>query len=83
MRTKTPIRNVSAHQPSDAPEIALLAILASMVLLRMLDVFSPPALENSSCAPRLANRAIIACAVRGDQARQALPQTVAGLTGRR
>ena len=66
MRTKTQIQNVSG-QPSDAPEIALIVILVSMVLLRLLDIASPPASENSDCTPTLANRAVISCAVRGDQ----------------
>ncbi len=88
MRTKTQTENIAgghtSGQPSDTPELALIAILVAMVLLRILDVYSPPASENESCTPTHASRAVISCAVRGDQAWDASSaQASDTLTGRR
>jgi hypothetical protein len=82
MRTKTGTQNASGRQvsepPSAAPEIALIAILTAMVLLRILDICSPPAVENPNCTPTLANEAVISCAIRPDQNRNASsPQIIA------
>ncbi|HEY0145231.1 MAG: hypothetical protein WDN29_05620 [Methylovirgula sp.] len=88
MRTKTQIEKVSGRhvssQPGDAPEVALIAILVAMVLLRILDVYSPPASATAGCAPTHASRAVISCAVRGDQTWDASStQAAASLSGRR
>jgi hypothetical protein len=88
MRTKTQTQNVAggdtSGQPSDTPEVALIAILGAMVLLRILDVYSPPASENGGCTPTYASRAVISCAVRGDQTWDASStQAMASLSGRR
>jgi hypothetical protein len=48
--------------------------LTAMVLLRILDICSPPAVENPDCTPTLANEAVISCAVRPDQNRYVSPQ---------
>jgi hypothetical protein len=73
MKTKMGMPNVSGQQlpdrPSEAPEWTLIAILGAMVLLRILDIFSPQAVENPDCTPTLANQAVISCAVRPDQNR--------------
>ncbi len=83
MKTKTQIQNVSG-EPSDAPEITLIAILVSMVLLRILDVFSPPASEHPDCTATFANRAVIPCAILGDRNWGASStQAIASLNGRR
>jgi hypothetical protein len=82
MKTKTGTQNVSGRQvsgpPSAAPEIALIAILTAVVLLRILDIYSPPAVENPDCTPTLANEAVISCAVRPDQNRNASFQQIIG-----
>jgi hypothetical protein len=87
MKTKMGTQNVSGRQvsgpPSAAPEIALIAILTAVVLLRILDICSPPAVENPDCTPTLANEAVISCAIRPDQNRNALSrQSVASLNSR-
>jgi hypothetical protein len=73
MRTKMETQNVSGRQisgpPSAAPEYTLIAILVAMVLLRILDICSPPAVNNPDCTPTLANQAVISCAVRPEQNR--------------
>jgi hypothetical protein len=72
MRTKTQIQKVSGQPGSLAPEISLIAFLSAMVLLRMLDLYSPGAAINPACSPTLADRAVISCAIRPDQNLNAL-----------
>ncbi len=67
MRTKTQAQKV-AGQPSDlAPEISLIAILFAAILLRVLDICAATPAVDPACTPTPANRAVISCAVRGDQ----------------
>ena len=54
-------------EPSCVLEKALIAILAGMVFLRALDVFSPVPDRDLGCTPKLANRAVIPCAIRDAQ----------------
>jgi hypothetical protein len=53
-----------AAQPSNVFEISLAALLAGMILIRALDVFSPVPEKDLGCTPKLANRAIILCTIR-------------------
>jgi hypothetical protein len=66
MRSKTQIQNISG-QPKDAPKIAIAAVLVGIILLRVMDIFSPPPLNSPVCTPTLADRAVISCAVRSVQ----------------
>ena len=73
MSMKTQIQKVSG-QPSDlTPEISLIAILVGAILLRLVDLSATTPAVDAGCNPTPANRAVISCAVRGDQSWHALP----------
>ncbi len=73
MRTKTQIQKVSGQPSKLAPEISLIAILLSAILLRVVDICAATPAVDPACSPTPANRAIVSCAVRGDQNWNALP----------
>ena len=73
MRTKTQIQKVSGQPSKLAPEISLIAILLSAILLRVVDICAATPAVDPACSPTPANRAIVSCAVRGGQKWNALP----------
>jgi hypothetical protein len=73
MRTKTQIQKVSGQPSKLAPEISLIAFLAGAILLRVVDICAATPAVDPACTPTPANRALISCAVRGDQTLNALP----------
>lgn len=48
-------------------EKTLVAVLTGMIFLRALDMFSPVPVRDFGCTAKLANRAVVLCAVRDIQ----------------
>ncbi|MGP8233532.1 MAG: hypothetical protein ACLQL2_12855 [Methylovirgula sp.] len=67
MRTKTQIQKASGQPSNLAPEISLIAILGAAILLRVLDICATTVTDDPACSSTPANRAVISCAIHGDQ----------------